>query len=440
MSGNRQVAVLYSNFHLMCVNSAALEIADYDASTPLNGVVNGVDGEPTGELQEMVALFPVLRRIGIHFRTLFQSEVSSINYTKNAVRAGVTTITDLYSLLEDEDLEVMLNVTGQDDYRPRIVPAIGACAATTEVAEKAISRRRRSSDKLRLGAVKLMTDGSIQGRTARVRWPGYIGRQPNVLWNAALDEIFEFTEEMQRQGVQMHIHVNGDEAAELSLDALENAGRRHPWPGARHILQHYQMMDQALFRRTAELGVACIIFANHLWFFGDQHAELRIGTDCAARMDAVRTALDEGVCCAIHSDAPVTLPGPIITAWCAVNRRVMSGRILGVAEFIPVTEVLKPITLGAATTLKLDGEIDRITPGKRADFAVEPEIPAHSGNRLWRSSEPDMKPLPLSVTGGYCGKACKDDPLGGKSASSLTHLVWLQKLLFVVQRWKGKRG
>ena len=52
----------------------------------------------------------------------------------------------------------------------------------------------------------------------------------------------------------------------------------------------------------------------------------------------------------------------------------------------------------------------------------------------------------LSVTilsrrfSGFCGKACKDDPLGGKSASSLTHLVWLQKLLFVVQRWKGKRG
>ena len=295
----------------------------------------------------------------------------------------------------------MLNVTGQDDYRPRIVPAIGACAATSEVAEKGISRRRRSSDKLKLGAVKLMTDGSIQGWTACVRWPGYIGRQPNGLWNAALDEIFEFTEEMQRQGVQMHIHVNGDEAAELSLDALENAGRRHLWLGARHILQHCQMMDQALFRRTTELGVACIIFANHLWFFGDQHAELPIGTDCAARMDAVRTALDEGVCCAIHSDAPVTLPGPIITAWCAVNRRAMSGRILGVAEFIPVTEVLKPITLGAATTLKLDGEIDRITPGKRADFAVEPEIPAHSGNRLWRSSEPDMKPLPLSVIGGY---------------------------------------
>ena len=51
----------------------------------------------------------------------------------------------------------------------------------------------------------------------------------------------------------------------------------------------------------------------------------------------------------------------------------------------------------------------------------------------------------MSATEGWlaqkmCGKACKDDPLGGKSASSLTHLVWLRKLLFVVQRWKGKRG
>ena len=48
--------------------------------------------------------------------------------------------------------------------------------------------------------------------------------------------------------------------------------------------------------------------------------------------------------------------------------------------------------------------------------------------------------LGILVPPSVCGKACTDDPLGGRSASSLTHLVWLQKLLFVVQRWKGKRG
>ena len=174
------------------------------------------------------------------------------------------------------------------------------------MADKALALSKKSTEKLRLGAVKLMTDGSIQGWTARVRWPGYVGGQPNGIWNTAPDDIFALTREMQRRGVQMHIHVNGDEAAEVSLDALEAAARAHPWPGARHVLQHCQMMDRALFLRAAELGVACNIFSNHIWYFGDQHSALTIGPDRAARMDGVRTALDTGVTTAIHSDAPVT--------------------------------------------------------------------------------------------------------------------------------------
>ncbi|WP_300034048.1 amidohydrolase [uncultured Roseobacter sp.] len=376
VSAKRPVAVLFSNFHLMCVNSAALEMAGYDADTPLEGVVKGPDGAPTGELQEMAAMFPVLRRMGIDFRTLSQSEAAIRNYGKIAVRAGVTTMTDLYSMLEEEDLELMLNMTGQEDYPLRIVPALGAAGAASEVADKALALRARSTDKLRLGAVKLMTDGSIQGWTARVRWPGYVGGQPNGIWNTAPEEIFALTAEMQRRGVQMHIHVNGDEAAEVSLDALEAAARAHPWPGARHVLQHCQMMDRALFERAWELGVACNIFANHLWYFGDQHAALTIGPDRAARMDAVRTALDAGVNAAIHSDAPVTPLAPLFTAWCAVNRRTMSGAVLGPEERIDVSEALELITLGAARTLRLDHEIGSIEPGKRADFAVLGADPA----------------------------------------------------------------
>ncbi len=370
VSTDRPVAVLYSNFHLMCVNSVALEMAGYDADTPLEGVVKGADGAPTGELQEMAAMFPVLRRMGIDFRTLSQSADAIESYGKVAVRAGVTTITDLYSMLEDEDIELMLSLTGAEDYPLRIVPALGASGGAEQVADKALALRARSTENLRLGAVKLMTDGSIQGWTARVRWPGYVGGQPNGIWNTAPDEIFALTAEMQRRGVQMHIHVNGDEAAEVSLDALEAAARAHPWPGARHVLQHCQMMDRALFRRAAELGVACNVFANHLWYFGDQHAAMTIGPDRARRMDAVRTALDEGVTVAIHSDAPVTPLAPLFTAWCAVNRTTMSGKVLGAEECISVPEALELITLGAARTLRLDHEIGSIEPGKRADFAA----------------------------------------------------------------------
>ncbi len=370
VSPDRPVAVLFSNFHLMCANSAALELAGYDADTQAEGVVKGEDGEPTGELQEMAAMFPVLRRIKIDFRSLSQSEAALESYAKTAVRAGVTTITDLLSMMEDDDLEQMLSVTGREEYPLRLVPAIAVNGTPAQIADRALSLRGKSTDKLRLGAVKVMTDGSIQGWTARVRWPGYVGGQPNGLWNTAPDEIFAIAAELHARGVQMHIHVNGDEAAEVCLDALEAAARQSPWPGARHVLQHCQMMDQALYRRAAELGLACNVFANHIWYFGDQHAAFTIGSDRARRMDAVRTALDEGVCCAIHSDAPVTPLGPLFTAWCAVNRQTMSGMVLGEAECITVAEALELITLGAARTLKLDNEIGSVSPGKRADFSI----------------------------------------------------------------------
>ena len=370
VADDRPVAVLFSNFHLMCVNSVALELAGYGVDTPVEGVVKGGDGTPTGELQEMAAMFPVLRRMAIDFRTLSQSADAIGQFGRAAVRAGVTTITDLYSTMEDDDLDLMLRLTGAEDYPVRIVPALGASGAPSDVAQRALRLRQKSSDKLRLGAVKVMTDGSIQGWTARVRWPGYIGGQSNGIWNTAPAEIFSLCEHMQHHGVQMHIHVNGDEAAEVALNALEAAARKFPWPAARHVLQHCQMMDRAMLRRAAELGVACNLFANHIWYFGDQHAELTIGADRAERMDAVRTALDEGVMTAIHSDAPVTPLAPLFTAWCGVNRTTMSGATLGASERIGVDEAMELITLGAARTLKLDGEIGSIAPGKRADFAI----------------------------------------------------------------------
>lgn len=376
ISVSRPIAVMFSNFHLMCVNSTALELVRFSAATSLPGVVKGADGAPTGELQEMGAMFPIIRRLGIDFRTLAQSENSIRTYGEIAKRAGVTTITDLFSSMEDGDLEVMLQVTGGEDYPLRIVPVLGAVSGRPEdIAARAGALGAQSTDKLRMGAIKLMTDGSIQGWTARVKWPGYVGGRPNGIWNTAPDQIFTLCEMMQREGIQMHIHVNGDEASEISIDAIESALRKHPWQGHRHVLQHCQLMGVDQFERCAELGICTNIFANHIWYFGDQHTALTVGEDRAERMDACRSALDVGVRIAVHSDAPVTPLGPLFTAWCAVNRRTMTGRILGKEQRITVREALHAITLGAAYTLKLNGEIGSIEAGKQADFAVLGEDP-----------------------------------------------------------------
>ena len=309
-------------------------------------------------------------------RGLSQTEDAIRSYGQVCTRAGVTTATDLFATIEADDLGTLVSVTGEASFPIRLVPTLGAIGGSPEeIAQKALKLKEHSHEKLRLGAVKLMTDGSIQGWTARVKWPGYVGGQPNGIWNTPPETIFALCEEMQKQGIQMHIHTNGDEASEVSIAAIEAAGRKHPWPSARHVLQHCQMMGRDQFRKCADMGICTNIFSNHIWYFGDQHAELTIGEERAMRMDAARSALDEGVRVAIHSDAPVTPMGPLFTAWCAVARETMSGRVLGEAQRITTEEALYAITLGAAYTLKLDHEIGSIEAGKRADFAILGEDP-----------------------------------------------------------------
>jgi predicted amidohydrolase YtcJ len=71
----------------------------------------------------------------------------------------------------------------------------------------------------------------------------------------------------------------------------------------------------------------------------------------------------------------VTPLGPLFTAWCAVNRRTSSGRVLGEEERITVADALHAITLGTAWTLKMDQDIGSIECGKFADFAVLEDDP-----------------------------------------------------------------
>jgi hypothetical protein len=62
-----------------------------------------------------------------------------------------------------------------------------------------------------------------------------------------------------------------------------------------------------------------------------------------------------------------------------VHRLTASGRVLGEHERISVDDALRAITLGAAYTLKLDGEVGSIECGKRADFAVLEDDPLEIG-------------------------------------------------------------
>lgn len=391
VSTTRPVGVLHASGHIMNVNSRALELAGM-LRTGINhpGVPLGSDGLPTGKLFGPDIMTPVGIHVGFDRDMLACDEAGLRDFGKLCVRAGVTTATDLAARMSDDAADMMLRITGEADYPARVVPLRFFQGLTPkELIDHALKLKKRSTDRLRLGRIKCVADGSIQGFSARMRFPGYFNGAPNGLWYMAPEQLRETYELALANGLQVHTHTNGDEATQMSIEMFEQALTRHPVPDHRYTLQHCQLADAAQFRKMAALGMCVNLFANHHYYWGDEHYNLTVGPERAERMNACRTALESDVPMAIHSDAPITPLGPLFTAWCAVNRLTVSGRVQGEHERIAVDDALYAITLGAAYTLKLDGEIGSLEAGKRADIAVLEDDPTEIGGdklkdvRVW---------------------------------------------------------
>ncbi|AIO30475.1 amidohydrolase family protein [Burkholderia cenocepacia] len=377
VSARRPIAILHASVHLMNVNGAMLAQAGIDEDTDIDGITRDADGRPTGELQEFAAMFPVYQTIGGKLAISASEKPHAIrNFGRVAQLAGVTTATDLVNDLSPDGNRTLRDVTDDPDYPVRIVPAFAPQRNPARGADSVLAAIGRNTDKLRFGPVKFIVDGSIQGFTARVRWPGYAGGQPNGLWLIPPAQLVDAFEPFHCAGLQLHVHTNGDEATEVVLDAMTTLLARHPRPDHRHTLQHCQMADAAQLARVRALGLCVNFFANHLYYWGDAHYSQTIGPDRANRMNPAGSARRLGVPFALHSDAPITPLDPLFTAWCAVRRETASGRVLGEGERIGVDDALRAITLGAAYTLKMDHLVGSIEVGKFADFAVLDDDPS----------------------------------------------------------------
>jgi len=377
VSTTRPIGIMHASGHIMNVNSKALELGGLmKAGINHPGIPLDKDGYPTGELYGPDAMTPIGVHVGFNRSMTDSDEDGLIAFGKLCVRTGVTTVTDLAARLTEEGVEAMLRITSEKNYPTRVVPLKVFLAATPkETIEFAKSLKKKSTDRLRLGRIKAVADGSIQGFSARMRWPGYHNGAPNGLWYTAPDQLSELYELALVAGIQVHTHTNGDEATEMALDMLEGALKKHSSPDHRFTLQHCQLADAAQFRRMKKLEMCVNLFANHHYYWGDEHYKLTVGPDRALRMNACKTALNTGVPMAIHSDAPVTPLGPLFTAWCAVNRLTASGRVQGEEERITIENAMYAITLGAAYTLHMDDEVGSLETGKRADFAILEEDP-----------------------------------------------------------------
>jgi predicted amidohydrolase YtcJ len=380
VSDVRPILLVHASFHLATVNTAMMRAGGITADTETEGVLRDGRGEPIGELQEMSAMF-----LAPGMQKMLASLADPLNYDLYAAmarNAGITTATDLGSqaLARPASVAVARAAVAKDRFPMRLVeypvPARTAAASDPEaIARTFLDLKAGDTPNHRFGGIKIIGDGSIQGFTAVMKWPGYVHGQPNGLWQVDPDVLDSMVAAFHKAGINVHIHANGDETVEATIDAVDKALRQYSWLDHRHTVQHCQLTTSAQYRRMARLGMCANIFANHIWFWGDQHYASTVGPERANRMESCATAKREGVRFSIHSDANVTPIGQLHTMWCAVNRVTPSGRVLGEHERISAHDALQAVTLDAAYQLHMDHEIGSIEVGKWADFAVLEQDP-----------------------------------------------------------------
>lgn len=382
VSTTRPVFVFHASGHVATVNTAMLAQSGITRDTEVAGVVKDSDGNPTGELQELPAIALAASAVSRIFAAM-TSEDTIWNFGAFARNAGVTTVSDLSGpmLVDPGSLATWQRIVNAPEFPARVLvyntaapPGSSSDWSASADAIKEL-QRNASSDKLRFPGVKFVIDGSIQGWTAVMNWPGYYTGEDQGILLTVPEQFVDWLRPFHQAGINIHTHCNGDATIDLFIDAVEQLVIEHAWLDHRHTVQHSQLTSSAQFRRMAKLGMCANIFANHLWYWGDQHYALTVGPERANRMEACATALREGVPFSIHSDANVTPLGQLRTMWCAVNRVTPTGRVLGKFEKISAYDALYAVTLGAAYQVHLDAELGSIECGKWADFTVLDDSP-----------------------------------------------------------------
>jgi predicted amidohydrolase YtcJ len=229
-------------------------------------------------------------------------------------------------------------------------------------------------DWLRLGPMKIFTDGSLVGRTAAMSAP-FEGDPGNSGYlQADSDQLTERIIEAHRAGWRVAAHAIGDRAIDLALDAFADAADQYPRARPRHRIEHFAAARPDQVARAAKLGVIAVGQGRFASELGDGMLAA-VGPQRAAWLYRQRSLLDAGLVLPGSSDRPVASGAPLLGIHDMVNRRTATGAPFNAAEAITPAEALRAYTWGSAYASKQERNKGSITPGKLADFTVLSEDP-----------------------------------------------------------------
>lgn len=375
VSTEHPILLIHISGHFATSNSLALEKAGLTADTidPAGGVIRREEGtnHPDGVLEEGAMQFAMK----LLPQPSPQQAFSGFDAGMNKLAAlGVTTAVDHAT---DGPTELGLGGYYTMKKRPldmvayrRIVPG--------QLNAEGISGT--SENGFRVGGWKVVLDGSLQGYTGYLKNPYHVipdGKPDtyNGYPNMTEAELNEIVDAAYAQNIPLLVHTNGDAATDWYLDAVRAAKAKYPDAEIRPVIIHAQTMREDQITDAAALDMIASFFVDHVFYWGDRHHGIFLGPDRASRISATRSAINAGLKYTLHEDAPVVPPGPLHSAWVAVNRQTSGGVVLGGEQALSVTEALQGVTINPAYQHFEESDKGSIEVGKRADMIILDQNP-----------------------------------------------------------------
>ena len=395
VSSDRPVMIVDSSGHLGAANGAAFKAAGITADTPDptgGAFARKGDGKSLLGPMEETALNAVRSK-----RPALTGELASRAITGAAevwASYGQTTAMEAGLGLGNDDIGIVLNaidkkllpidlyIAAKDSSLDDTLAAAYSVASqynpnSEGIVEKLRTARpdldRRYVNRVRMGGVKFWLDGSLdtawftlpytqnpQGKTGA--FSGY--RQiPDDVLDAVFDKYWA-------SDLQIHMHMNGDAAADQALSAITKAVKKHGMRDHRPVFVHATWLRVDQIEKIKTFGAIPSFLTAGIATGGDAVVKLW-GQERSSGAMASRTFLRSGLPFTYSHDAPVS-PVPSILALvdAGVNRLSGSGQVVGPEETIPPYHALRAVTAMAAYQLKEETSKGTLEVGKLADLVI----------------------------------------------------------------------
>lgn len=361
-----------ADMHSAVVNSAALELAGIHKgrTDPEGGLIErDANGEPNGVLRELA--------VNLVMEQMPKPDPAWLDDTLTDAIAelhcmGITAVHD-QRMKDQLEGPIVLAAYQRLNQQKKLRLRINCNIAAHDL--PSVSQLGLSSglgdDYLRLGHIKLFTDGTLGSQTAWMLEP-FEGTTGNVGINVTPPEqIKQEFEQAAALGFPISIHAIGDRANREVLDAFESLLEKYSHPHIPHRIEHVQTIHPDDLPRLAEMNLTSSVQPAHA-IDDIELAEIRLGSR-SDRAYNFHSLLESGSLLALGSDAPVANISPFLGFHAGLYRqRVnrMSEPAWLPNECLSLEHIIEGYTLGAAKAAGWQGVIGSIETGKRADMVV----------------------------------------------------------------------